>query len=210
MADRPDLVDDHIWAAAAANDATAVRRQLRSNPGLADQIGAPFRWTSLMYLTYARVGAAPWVVKGPATEPAVLDTAAALLDAGADPNTGYLFDGLSTPFTALTGMFGEGEQGPVRQPRHPRSIPLARLLLRRGADANDGQTLYNRMFTPGNDHLELLFEFGLGNGDGGPWKRLLGEQWNLPPRPGLGSRYPETTDRCAGWALTRRTRTRVG
>ncbi|MDQ2846522.1 MAG: ankyrin repeat domain-containing protein [Actinomycetota bacterium] len=180
LAARPDLVDDHIWAAAAANDATAVRRQLWSNPKLVNQIGGPFRWTPLMYLTYARVLAAPGVVKGPATEHPVLDTAAALLDAGADPNTGYLFGGLSTPFTALTGAFGEGEQGPGRQPRHPQSIPLARLLLRGGADANDGQTLYNRMFTPDNDHLELLFEFGLGSGDGGPWQRLLGEAMESP------------------------------
>lgn len=180
LADRPDLVEGHIWAASAANDATAVRQQLRGNPRLANQIGGPFRWTPLMYLTYARVLAAPGAVNGPATERDVLDTALALLDAGADPNTGYLFGGLSTPFTALTGTFGEGEQGPGRQPRHSQSNPLARLLLQRGANANDGQALYNRMFAPGNDHLELLFEFGLGSGDGGPWKQRLGEAMETP------------------------------
>ena len=31
------------------------------------------------------------------------------------------------------------------------------------------------MFRPDDSHLELLFEFGLGRGDGGPWKRRLGE-----------------------------------
>lgn len=180
LADLPDLTHEHIWAAAAGNDPAAVRRQLQSNPRLAGQIGGPFRWTPLMYLTYARVLAAPGVVSVPATERAVLDTAVALLDAGADPNTGYLFGGLSTPFTALTGVFGEGEQGPGRQPRHPHSIPLACLLLQRGADPNDAQTLYNRMFTPGNDHLELLFDFGLGSGDGGPWQQRLGEAMETP------------------------------
>ena len=80
----------------------------------------------------------------------------------------------------LTGVFGEGELGPVRQPRHPHSIALARLLLEAGADPNDGQALYNRMFEPGNDHLELLFEFGLGTGDGGPWRRRLGDALGTP------------------------------
>ena len=97
-------------------------------------------------------------------------TARLLLDAGADPASGYLWQGLPTPFTALTGCFGEGEQGPGRQPRHPQWEPLARLLLDRGADPNDGQTLYNRMFGRDDSHLELLFEYGLGTGDGGVWR----------------------------------------
>ncbi len=90
----------------------------------------------------------------------MLDVARMLLAAGADPNAGYLWQGLACPFTVLTGVFGEGELGPVRQPRHPCAQPLARLLLTAGADANDAQALYNRMFEPGNDHLELLFELG--------------------------------------------------
>src|SRR6478672_8633329 len=98
-----------------------------------------------------------------------------LLDAGADPDAGYLWQGLPSPFTALTGVFGEGEQGAGKQPRHPHSLQLARLLLTAGASPNDGQALYNRMFRPDDSHLELLFEFGLGRGDGGPWKRRLGE-----------------------------------
>ncbi|MCA9294885.1 MAG: ankyrin repeat domain-containing protein, partial [Phycisphaerales bacterium] len=39
---------------------------------------------------------------------------------------------------------------------------LARCLLEAGADPNDGQALYNTMFTPGDRCLELLLEFGLG------------------------------------------------
>jgi ankyrin repeat protein len=45
------------------------------------------------------------------------------------------------------------------------------VLLAAGADPNDGQTLYNRMFEPDDDHLEVLFEFGLGLTDGTPWRR---------------------------------------
>jgi Ankyrin repeats (3 copies)/Ankyrin repeats (many copies) len=110
----------------------------------------------------------------------VLVAARLLLDTGADPNAGYLWQGLPTPFTVLTGGFGEGELGPARQPRHPHSLALARLLLNAGADPNDGQALYNRMFEPGNDHLELLLEFGLGTGAGGPWLARLGTAVDAP------------------------------
>jgi ankyrin repeat protein len=52
---------------------------------------------------------------------------------------------------------------------------LAGLLLDAGANPNDAQTLYNRMFEPDDTHLDLLFEYGLGTGDGGPWKRRIDE-----------------------------------
>ena len=71
---------------------------------------------------------------------------------------------------------------PVSQPRHPESIALARLLLDRGAEPNDGQTLYNRMFGTDDDHLVLLFEYGLGRGDGGVWRRRLGPEAVDEPR----------------------------
>jgi ankyrin repeat protein len=104
----------------------------------------------------------------------VLGTARLLLDHGADPNAGYLGHGLPSPFTVLTGCFGAGELGEQRQPEHPHGLALARLLLERGADPNDNQALYNRQFFTDDRHLELLFEFGLGQGDGGPWKQRMG------------------------------------
>ncbi len=166
-----NLVYGHIWAAAAAANLPAVQRELDKDPGAARRRGGPNHWQPLFYLTYSRLDRD--------TE-AVLATARVLLDAGADPDEGYLWRGLPTPFTLLTGVFGEGEQGPESQPRHPDSLALARLLLDRGADPNDGQALYNRMFGPDNDHLELLFEYGLGRGDGGPWKARMGDALESP------------------------------
>ncbi|GAB3400991.1 ankyrin repeat domain-containing protein [Flindersiella endophytica] len=173
LAEQPTLAEHDIYAAAAAGAASTVERLLEAEPTLARQRGGPHRWSPLFYLAYSRLDP-----DAPA-EP-VLRSARLLLEAGADPNEGYLWNGQPYVFTLLTGAFGEGEQGPVRQPRHPHSLALARLLLEAGANPNDDQSLYNRMFQPANDHLELLFEFGLGSGDGGPWHERLGDLHDTP------------------------------
>ena len=169
----PGLVRESVFAAAAAADPVAVAHHLRADPARATAAGGPHGWVPLLYLCASRAGAA-------ASDERVLATARLLLDAGADPDAGFLWQGLVPPFTALTAAFGEGEQGPVRQPRHPHATALARLLLRAGADPNDGQTLYNRVFRPDDDHLVLLLEHGLGTGDGGPWRRRLGSAMPSP------------------------------
>ncbi len=164
LADSPSLATRDIWSAAATGSAATVQRFVAD----ASRQGGPFAWEPLMYLCYSRV---------PTNEPDVLATARVLLDAGADPNVGYLWHGFPTPFTALTGVFGSGEGD---QPEHEHWRSLARLLLERGANANDPQTLYNRQFRPGQEHLELLFEFGLGSGDGGPWRERLTTAMDTP------------------------------
>jgi hypothetical protein len=173
LARHPEITQVSVSAAAAAADVTQLRAHLAGDPGAAARPGGPFRCEPLFYLAYARHDPA-------AGADAVLASARILLDAGADPNAGYLWHGLPTPFTVLTGVFGEGELGPERQPRHPHALALGRLLLEAGADPNDGQALYNRMFEPADDHLELLFEFGLGTGDGGPWRARLGDALDTP------------------------------
>jgi len=169
----PDLPAASIHAAAAAADARAVAAHLAGDRRGARREGGTFGWPPLLYLTYSRLDRA-------ADEAAVLGVARLLLDAGADPDSGFLWHGLATPFTALTGAFGGGEGGIVDQPHHPHARSLARLLLDAGADPNDGQTLYNRMFEPDDSHLVLLFEHGLGQGDGGPWRVRLGDAWESP------------------------------
>ncbi|MPY89091.1 MAG: hypothetical protein GEU99_14330 [Luteitalea sp.] len=91
---------------------------------------------------------------GTATQHSTLDVARLLLVRGADPNAGFQWGGTYI-YTALTGAFGEGEDG-SNQPPHPHRDALARLLLEAGADPNDGQTLYNRHSREDDDHLRLL------------------------------------------------------
>jgi hypothetical protein len=164
----PDVPQHHVWAAASAVDPVALASHLEARPDLATTPGGPFGWVPLLYLCYSRVCL-------PRNEDDVLAATIALLDAGADPNSGYLWRAMATPFTALTGVFGEGEQGPGRQPRHRFAPALALLLLQRGAHPVDRQTLYNRMFRADDSHLELLFEHGLGDAGSSPWERRLGE-----------------------------------
>jgi ankyrin repeat protein len=162
-----------IFVAAATTDVEATRALLATDPARSRREGGPFAWTPLFYLAYARHDPE-------GGEDAALDTARALLAAGADPNAGYLWHGLPTPFTVLTGVFGGGELGPERQPHHPHALALAGVLLEAGADPNDGQTLYNRMFERSDDHLETLFAYGLGTGDGGVWRARLGDALDTP------------------------------
>ncbi|MGO9958628.1 MAG: ankyrin repeat domain-containing protein [Solirubrobacteraceae bacterium] len=171
------LLQEHDWLArasihtiAATGEVDAARVLLERDPSQASLVGGPHGWEPLLYLTYSRVRL------GPGRSP--IGVAQLLLERGADPNAGYLWEGLIPPFTALTGALGGG--GPI--PKHPQELALARLLLEAGADANDGQALYNQGWGPDpqEDWLELLFEFGLGTGDGGPWRRLLGERQDSP------------------------------
>lgn len=172
LAAHPEIADAGIHVAAACADTDRVRRLLAADAALARTEGGPQRWQALMHLAYARH-------RPDAPADAVLDTARLLLRHGADPNAGYLFQGLPTPFTVLTGVFGGGERD---QPPHPHSLALATLLLDAGADPNDGQALYNRMFTPDDSHLQVLLANGLGTGDGGPWHTRLPDATDPPAR----------------------------
>ena len=166
----PDLPRDDAHVAAATGDVGALTVLLAEAPHRADAVRGD-GWTPLLSLAYARV---------PQVD--ALGAARVLLAAGADPDAGVLLDGHAPPFTVLTGCFGEGEQGPGRQPRHPQGEALASLLLEHGADPNDGQTLYNRMFSRDDGHLRVLLPAGPGRGDDGVWRQRLGAQQDTPQR----------------------------
>ena len=170
LAGHPELARDSIHVAAAAADEQAVRTHLAADPALASRDGGPYGWPPLLYLAFARHD--PLV-----SEAALLGTARVLLGHGADPNAGYLWHGLYPPFTAVTGALGGGE---TDQPQHRHGFALAALLLAAGADANDGQALYNLQFGDDDRHLVLLFEHGLGRGDGGPWAARFGHTADSP------------------------------
>lgn len=161
LAANPELASATIHTMAAVGDVAAAEAVLADDPSQVRRQGGPHDWEPLLYGAYSRLD-------GTGPGHSTLEVSRLLLSHGADPDAGYLSNGLY-PFTALTGAFGEGEKGPIRQPRHQYCTDLARLLLDSGADPNDSQALYNRQFLPDDSHLELLFPYGLGTGSGGPW-----------------------------------------
>ncbi|SDS63321.1 Ankyrin repeat [Friedmanniella luteola] len=170
LAAHPGLPAADVHAAAVTADVDALREHLRRDRRAASAEGGPFRWPPLLHLAFSRLGLAGV----PGQPVAALEL---LLAAGADPDAGYCWQGLTPPFTALAGVLGGGEGG---QPPHPAADALAARLLGAGADPNDGQALYNRMFGAADDHLDLLLRHGLGRGDGGPWRRRLPDLTDAP------------------------------
>lgn len=151
LAAHPQIASASIHTMAAVGDVAAAAALLADGPAQASTLGGPHEWEPLLYLAYSRLDS---TAPGHST----LEVARLLLAHGADPNAGYLWEG-TYAFTALTGVLGEGEDT-VNQPRHQFWLPLARALLDAGADPNDSQGLYNRMFGASDDHLQLLFSYG--------------------------------------------------
>jgi ankyrin repeat protein len=168
LAAHPELTRSSIHVAAAAADEASVLALLAADPALASREGGPYGWEPLLYLASARHDPRPSVH-------ATLGTARALLEHGADPNAGYLWHGLYPPYTAAACALGSHEED-----EHPHAFALTELLLAAGANANDGQLLYNRQFGSDNRHLVLLFEHGLGEDDGGPWAARFGDRADTP------------------------------
>jgi ankyrin repeat protein len=172
LAEEPGLAHASIHVAAAVGDVAALRSQIEYTPASVNASGGPLNWAPLLYACYSRLDATG--------DRSTLECARLLLAHGADPDAGFLFSG-SYAFTALTGAFGRGEDWPNQTP-HPQCDDLARVLLEAGADPNDSQALYNRHFKPDDAHLELLFEYGLGQDKGGPWLKRLGHENGSPGR----------------------------
>ncbi|NTJ66961.1 hypothetical protein G6M50_03205 [Agrobacterium rhizogenes] len=157
LEDNPEVAEESIHIAAALGDADSIGRWLDRQPQLLDRKGGPHDLTPLMCTAYARV-------PGRSSLPAARE----LVRRGADVNAFFL-DAGQYRFTVLTGVFGEGEAGKDRQPPHPECEAFARLLLDAGAEANDSQALYNRMFERDDTCLKLLIEYGLSAGDKNNW-----------------------------------------
>ncbi|WP_412065008.1 ankyrin repeat domain-containing protein [Rhizobium sp. SYY.PMSO] len=155
--ENPGLAGENIHVAAAIGDADAIGRWLDRQPQLLDRRGGPYDWSPLMYAAYARL-------PGRSSLPAARE----LVRRGADVDAFFL-DGGQYRFTVLTGVFGEGEAGKMRQPSHPDCVEFARLLLDAGAEANDSQALYNRMFEPDDTCLKVLLQYGLSAKDTNNW-----------------------------------------
>lgn len=141
----PDIATRCLPIAAILGDETAVREFLRRDPSSVHATAPPFDGDALVYLCLSK-----YLRRDPARSDAFVRTAALLLDAGANPNTGFWTTGPNPEFeTALYGAAGVAHHA-----------ELTRLLLARGADPNDVETPYHAPETYDNRALDVLIERG--------------------------------------------------
>ena len=145
----PAIARHDLAAACAAGEAEEVTRRLWGHPGLAHEQTAPNGWQPLLYACFSRL-----LRTDPARAAGIRSVVAALLDAGADPNTSFMHgDWLQTPVYGAAGIAGDPE--------------LTELLLGAGADPNDagpqhtvGEALYHACEHRDPTCARLLIEAG--------------------------------------------------
>ena len=150
LAREPGAAGANIYTAAVLGDEAAVRRFLSADAGLATAQGGPHEWDALTYLCFSR-----YLRLDAAKSEAFVRTARALLEAGADANTGWweTIDLDTTPRRipekAIYGATGIARHAGVTE-----------LLLEFGADPNDEETPYHAPEGYDNTVLEILLKSG--------------------------------------------------
>ena len=145
LARHPELKSGDIHTAAILGDDSAVRRMLAADPTAATATSPPYGADALTYL-----GLSKYLRFDRSRGPAFLRAARALLDAGADPNTGFWTTGKHPEReTALYGAAGVAHH-----------TELTKLLLERGADPNDIEAVYHSPETRENGAMQALVETG--------------------------------------------------
>lgn len=145
LASHPEIATCDIHTASITGDVEAVRQFLADDPKNAIAVSAPYGGNALVYLClskYLRLN------KDKSND--FIAAATALLDAGADPNSGFLSNGQYPGFeSALYGAAGVAHDA-----------GLTRLLLSRGAEPNDEEAVYHSPETYDNDAMKALVETG--------------------------------------------------
>jgi len=131
-------MSDAIHAAARRGDAEAVRRLLAADPGLARQRDAVLDRDALTHLCFA-----DGLRQERSRAAGYLDAARALLEAGANANSGFMQEAVFE--TVLYGAAGIAHDA-----------GLTALLLAHGADPNDDEVTYHTPETHDNAALRAL------------------------------------------------------
>jgi ankyrin repeat protein len=148
LARYPDVATGSIYSAAVLGDETGVRAWLARDESLATAAGGPHQWDALTYLCFSR-----YLRIDQARSEAFISTAQALLEAGANANTGWT-EYIDDPPRPVLESAIYGAAGIAKSPG------LTKLLLDHGADPNDEETPYHVPETYDNTVLEILLRSG--------------------------------------------------
>lgn len=144
----PEAGTANIYTAAVLGDAGKVRTYLEGERSLATAAGGPHGWDALTYLCFSR-----YLRIDKTRSDSFVAAARALLEAGADANTGWI-------------EYIDDPPRPVREPAIygaaaiAQNPDLTRLLLEFGADPNDEETPYHVAEGYDNTVLQILLDSG--------------------------------------------------
>ena len=152
----PELAQANLWTRLVTADLVGIGEALDKDPAWVTQKGGPREtWLPLHYVSFSRLQMENAESRGRFTECTRL-----LLDAGADPNASW--EDSRWPGSALSPLYGA--TGVNNNPE------LARLLLERGAEVNDGESIYHSAQYHHVECMEVLREFGVSLGLHPRWK----------------------------------------
>jgi ankyrin repeat protein len=134
--------DWDIFLAATLGDSARVAACVASDATCATATGGPYAWDALTHLCFSR-----YLRLDASRSDGFLRAAALLIDAGANPGTGF-FDTGHGPHPEFESVL----YGAAGVAHH---AALTRLLLERGADPNDGETPYH---APESNDLAVIRE----------------------------------------------------
>ncbi len=136
-----------IFVAAVLGDDQRVAECLERDPDAVSQRGGPYGWDALTHLCFSR-----YLRLDASRSEGFVRAATALLNAGADANTGFF-----EPSHGPQPEFESVLYGAAGVAHH---AALTRLLLSRGADPNDGETPYHAPESYDNGALQELIACG--------------------------------------------------
>jgi ankyrin repeat protein len=145
LREHPEVATSNIYPAAILGHDAAVRQCINGDNTMATKKGGPYHCDALTYLCFSR-----YLRLDRARSDGFVRTATALLDAGANPNTGW-YEPNHRPEPGWESVL----YGAAGVAHHPE---LTRLLLERGADPNDGETPYHAPETDDNATIIILLE----------------------------------------------------
>ena len=147
VAAHPGITRTSIHTAAIVGDDATVRELLAHDASLATRTGGPRGWDALTHLCFSR-----YLRIDRSRSAGFLRAATALLDAGASARTGWWEKNHQPAPEWESVLYGAAGIA--------HDAALTRLLLERGADPNDGETVYHTPESYDNDAMMALVDTG--------------------------------------------------
>jgi ankyrin repeat protein len=154
LALEPELARTDRWVALVVGELSVVGREISLDPLWVSRRGGPCDWAPLLYVSFSR-----FQMEDAESQRRFTNCVRLLLDAGADPNVAWVHPHWeNSPLKPLYGATGVNNN-PL----------LARLLLERGAEVDDGESIYHAAQFDHAESLEVLAEFGVSLGRHPRW-----------------------------------------